>query len=124
MTTRKLDLDALIAQTSVGQSKRLRPVAILYVRHDSHYYGMPGAEPWSEAQDARKYAGPHSVVAHPPCGPWGNWAWKCKQDPTLAPLALKQVRRWGGVLAPRRVAARVTALRHVGNGWRPPARNE
>ena len=57
------------------------------------------ADCWDEARDARNYAGPNPVVAHPPCGPWGNFKHMCwKQDRELAPLAIKQVRRWGGVL--------------------------
>jgi len=59
---------------------------------------MPGVECWDEQRDARNYAGPHPVVAHPPCGPWGSLAKRCRQDASLAPLAVEQVRRWGGAL--------------------------
>lgn len=55
---------------------------------------------WFDAvRDARTYAGPWPIVAHPPCGPWGRLRFLCKhQDRSLAPLAVAQVRRWGGVL--------------------------
>lgn len=35
---------------------------------------------------------------HPPCGPYGRFAWKSKEDPRLAIVAVDQVRQWGGVL--------------------------
>ena len=49
-----------------------RTIAALYVETDGAYYGLPGVEPWDEARDARTYAGPHPVVAHPPCQRWGK----------------------------------------------------
>lgn len=76
-----------------------RTVAALYVDPRGPYPKMPGVECWDEARDARNYQGPHPVVAHPPCGPWGDMAHLCKQQPRdLAPLAVEQVRRWGGAL--------------------------
>ena len=55
---------------------------------------------WYDAErDARTYCGPHPVIAHPPCGPWGKMSHLCTmQDPALGPLGVEQVRRWGGVL--------------------------
>jgi len=54
---------------------------------------------WDESRDARKYAGPHPVVAHPPCGPWGRLKFLCnKQDPACGLRAVEQVRAFGGVL--------------------------
>ena len=49
-------------------------IAALYVQTGGAYYGLPDVDPWDEARDARLYAGPHPVVAHPPCGQWGVWA--------------------------------------------------
>ena len=50
-------------------------VAALFVEAGGSYYGLPGVEPWDETRDARKYRGPHPVVAHPPCQRWGKfWA--------------------------------------------------
>lgn len=48
-------------------------VAALYVETGGCYFGMGGVDPWDEARDARKYAGPHPVVAHPPCQRWGRF---------------------------------------------------
>lgn len=77
----------------------MRTVAALYVDPRGPYPKMPGVECWDEQRDARLYAGPHPVVAHPPCGPWGRLKNRCKnQSATLAPAAVDQVRRFGGVL--------------------------
>lgn len=61
---------------------------------------MDGVECWDEARDARRYDGPHAVVAHPPCGPWGKLRHLCtkQQDASCGPAAVDAVRRWGGVL--------------------------
>lgn len=48
-------------------------VSALYVIRDGPYYGLGGVDPWDEARDARLYAGPHPVVAHPPCARWGRY---------------------------------------------------
>ena len=47
-------------------------VAALYVQVGGVYYELPNVDPWDEARDARNYAGPHPVVAHPPCNLWTN----------------------------------------------------
>ena len=73
-------------------------VAALYIDPRGPYPAL-GADCWDASRDARLYAGPWPVVAHPPCGPWGRLRRFCTlQDPTMAPLAVAQVRRWGGVL--------------------------
>lgn len=77
-----------------------RDVAVLYCDRLGPYPKLVEAGNWyDEARDGRTYAGPFPIVAHPPCGPWGHLRHLSKfQDPTLAPLAVEQVRRWGGVL--------------------------
>jgi hypothetical protein len=49
-------------------------IAALFVQENGCYYGIDGVDPWPEARDARKYNGPHPVVAHPPCQLWGRFA--------------------------------------------------
>jgi hypothetical protein len=86
-------------------------IAALYVKTGGSYFGIDGVDPWDEARDARKYAGPHPVVAHPPCQRWGRfWAGqplhisktgqrKIKgDDGGCFAHALASVRQFGGVL--------------------------
>ena len=86
-------------------------VAALYVETGGSYFGLPDVDPWDEARDARLYAGPWPVVAHPPCQRWGKfWAGqplhikrtgerKVKGDDAgCFRAALHAVRAWGGVL--------------------------
>lgn len=79
-------------------------VAALYVERGGPYFSMPDVDPWDLERDARTYAGPHPVVAHPPCGPWGNLRHlhvpnrERRNDADCGPIAVEQVRRWGGVL--------------------------
>lgn len=74
-------------------------VAALYIDPRGPYPNISGVDCWDETRDARNYAGPWPVVAHPPCGPWGSLAEYANQGTkSLAPLAVEQVRRWGGVL--------------------------
>ena len=82
-------------------------VAALYVETDGAYFGLPGVDPWDEARDARKYAGPHPVVAHPPCQRWGRFwhgstakphQFKMGDDDGCFAAALQSVRQYGGVI--------------------------
>ena len=78
-------------------------VAALYVCVPGCYTNLPGVDPWPETRDARRYVGPWSVVAHPPCQRWGR-LWRTDgsttpgQDAGCFAAALAAVRRWGGVL--------------------------
>ena len=85
-------------------------VAALYVEPRGVYSQIDGVDvygvhdvnvPGMFDRDAALYAGPHAVVAHPPCGPWGLFAWNYKGGEGgrhLGPLAVQQVRAWGGIL--------------------------
>jgi hypothetical protein len=82
-------------------------VAALYVQKSGCYYGLPGVDPWDAERDARLYAGPHPVVAHPPCNRWAmplakvnetRYGHKVGDDDGCFEAALNAVRTWGGVL--------------------------
>ncbi len=81
-------------------------IAALYVDRRGPYPELLGqALCWDETRDARAYAGPHPVVAHPPCGPWGslkhmkvpNRARRVQDVDCMSP-AVAAVRKYGGVL--------------------------
>jgi len=85
----------------------MRQIAALFVATGGVYFGLPAVEPWDKDRDARRYGGPHRVVAHPPCERWGRyWGGSPTQWPRLTlgaddgcfAAALAAVRRWGGVL--------------------------
>jgi len=76
-------------------------VAVLFARADSHYKALPGTDVYDIDRDARSFAGGAPVVAHPPCRAWGVFAMFAKpreDEKALAPWAIEQVRKWGGVL--------------------------
>ena len=82
-------------------------IAALYVQPDGVYAGLDGVEAWDEARDARTYAGPWPVVAHPPCQRWGRFwhgstrkphQFKLGDDGGCFAAALASVRAWGGML--------------------------
>jgi hypothetical protein len=81
-------------------------IAALYVAPNGAYSGISDIEVWDEARDARKYAGPWPVVAHPPCARWcrlapvnlARYGLAIGDDGGCFAAALAAVRRWGGVL--------------------------
>ena len=81
--------------------RRFVTVSALYVDIErGPYRDLVGEENcYGVDRDARTFRGPGPVVAHPPCGPWGAMRMFCtKQDASLGPLAVAQVRKYGGVL--------------------------
>lgn len=82
-------------------------IAALYIDRGGPYFRMPDVDPWDVERDARLYAGPWPVVAHPPCERWGRY-WgggpsaKVKRqlgdDGGCFEHALRSVSTWGGVL--------------------------
>lgn len=84
----------------------LPTIAALYVAKGGCYYGLPGVECWDQERDARTYAGPWPVVAHPPCSRWcrlaglveARWGHKKGDDGGTFKAALAAVHQWGGVL--------------------------
>lgn len=78
-----------------------RRVAALYVTASSVYRSLSGVDCWDESRDARLWPGGCPVVAHPPCRGWSRLRHFARPPPgelELGPLAVEQVRRWGGVL--------------------------
>lgn len=82
-------------------------IAALFVASRGCYFGLDGVDPWDQARDARSYAGPYPVVAHPPCERWGRYwggapaTWprlKLGDDNGCFAAALAAVRQWGGIL--------------------------
>lgn len=75
-------------------------VAALFVDPRGVYAGLPDVEVWDEARDARLYAGPWPVVAHPPCNRWCRLGSRTVrgQDGGCFAAALAAVRAFGGVL--------------------------
>ncbi len=82
-------------------------VTALFVQQRGCYFGLQSVDPWDETRDARLYAGPTPVVAHPPCARWGRYwggaptTWprlKLGDDEGCFGAALAAVRQWGGVL--------------------------
>lgn len=83
--------------------------AALFVQSNGCYSSIPFVDAYPIERDARKYCGPHPVVAHPPCQLWGamaavNYARyggdhnKPTNDGGCFESALNSVRRFGGVL--------------------------
>lgn len=87
-------------------------IAALFVSPRGPYWNRADIDAWDEKRDARLYAGPYPVVAHPPCFLWVNlaavnWQRYQRQLPAWYPggsddgcfaSALAAVRKWGGVL--------------------------
>jgi hypothetical protein len=81
-------------------------VAVLFADPRGCYSNLPGVDLWDEKRDARLYAGPWPVVAHPPCSRWcqlahavqGRYGHRVGDDGGCFESALASVRRWGGVL--------------------------
>ena len=106
-------------------------IAALFVETGGSYYGLPDVDPWDEPRDARKYAGPHPVVAHPPSQLWGAFAFvnyarwggehnRPGNDGGCFEAALRSVRSFGGVLehpAATRAWAAHGLPRPLPSGW-------
>lgn len=81
-------------------------IAALFVATNGVYFNLPDVDPYDEKRDARLYAGPHRIVAHPPCPRFGAMATggprhqtkRAGDDDGCFRAAIASVRQWGGVL--------------------------
>ena len=81
-------------------------ISALFVEKNGSYKGIEGVSIWDIDRDARKYNGPFSVVAHPPCSRWCKLAnlveslygYRVGDDNGCFESALRSVRLYGGVL--------------------------
>ena len=82
-------------------------IAALFVEAEGCYTGQSGIDAWDQERDARKYHGPHPVIAHPPCQRWGKYwhgspakphQYRLGEDGGCFASALMAVRNYGGVL--------------------------
>ncbi len=106
-------------------------VAALFVQSDGCYAADPSIDAWPQSRDARRYAGPLPVVAHPPCQLWGSLAYvnyaryggehnRPGNDDGCFASALESVRQFGGVLehpALTRAWAAHGLAKPAGIGW-------
>jgi hypothetical protein len=111
--------------------QRTKRIAALFVESEGCYFGLPNVDPWDISRDARLYAGPHPVVAHPPCQRWGRFWHGSTRKPHQFQLgddggcfraALAYVCRFGGVLEHPADSHAWDAFRipkpKRGHGWR------
>ena len=91
----------------MAKFKGRKLIAALFVETDGAYWNLENVDPWDEARDARKYAGPWPVVAHPPCQRWGRYwhgaprkphQYRLGEDGGCFAAALTAVRNYGGVI--------------------------
>lgn len=100
-------------------------IAALFVEKNGVYFGLPNVDPWDAVRDARTYAGPWPVVAHPPCNRWcqqapvnqARYGHRVGDDGGCFAAALSAVRTYGGVLEHPAVSI---AWKHFGL-TRPPS---
>lgn len=73
-------------------------VACLWVAEGSVYNDLD-CDCWPLSRDAMKFDGTGPIIAHPPCGPWGNYKAKCfRQGVEHGVRAMEYVHRFGGVV--------------------------
>lgn len=88
----------------------MKEIAALFVESNGVYTGLAHVDAWDRERDARSYAGPLPVVAHPPCERWGHFwygglmrhkngtRFKKGDDGGCFAAAVAAVRYFGGVL--------------------------
>ena len=124
-------MTAALSPPGVRVDRRVMRVDALFVQPNGCYTGLEGVDAWPEARDARNYAGPLPVVAHPPCQLWGAMAnvnfarWggehnRPGNDGGCFASAVRSVVMFGGVLehpAKTRAFAAHGLPTPIGFGW-------
>src|ERR1700682_5548676 len=97
----------MIQLETITPAQLAKHVAALFVETDGAYSALKDVDAWDIGRDARQYAGPHPVVAHPPCQRWGRFWHGSTRKPHQFELgadggcfaaALRAVQTYGGVL--------------------------
>ncbi len=76
-------------------------IPVLFCRSDSAYKNDTRFDAWDAQRDALKWQGGSPLIAHPPCRAWGQLSHMAnprKGEKELAPWAISQIRKFGGVL--------------------------
>ena len=76
-------------------------VSVLFCRADSAYKNDSRFDVWDAQRNALLWDGGSPLIAHPPCRAWGILSHMAKPRPgekDLAPWAISQIRKFGGVL--------------------------
>jgi hypothetical protein len=102
-------LDKRVTMASIQNWTGKTMIAALFVEKNGPYAGLEGVDVWDESRDARLYAGPFPVVAHPPCQRWGQLAnlvearygYPVGDDGGCFAAALASVRKWGAFSSTR-----------------------
>lgn len=82
----------------VRRAYGVRTVAVLWVMRGSVYFSLPDTDCWDFVRDARLYNGPHPIIAHPPCGPWGKYCSRSHESKEDGRIAMRLVHEFGGVV--------------------------
>ena len=100
----------------------MKTVAILFVTANSVYKQFSDVEWFDIDRDARTWPGGCACVCHPPCRGWGclrQFSNATSEEKDLAPWAVEQVRRNGGVLEHPRGSSlwKAVGLPRPGDGY-------
>lgn len=80
-------------------SRRVPPLITVLFASSRSIYKRLGCDVWDKQRDALKWPGGTPAIFHPPCARWSRLRHMAqKDDADLAPWAVDQIRRWGGVL--------------------------
>ena len=106
--TYRLLLSEADVAAAMAAGAPVQRVAALFVHPRGPYAKRAGVDAWPKGRDARRYAGPWPVVAHPPCSRWTAYTFFARGGPKqhraigddggCFKAALESVRTWGGVL--------------------------